>query len=165
MSYLSLPPGHAGNIPGLLSIQLPEGVRRDQEFRCRVQQWSDHRVLGQFELRIPVAVPQDLLLEEENKLAVLRYIQLVTPAGDAWRDVLDRYVEQVADRLRGLGGDPDSIEPSGAGVGAPSQGLKGCLARLIRIVSERPVAFLIGGLALVLLLAWLRDLRRRIARG
>jgi hypothetical protein len=38
------------------------------------------------------------------------------------------------------------------------------MATLLQFISERPAAFLLGGLALVFLLVWLRNLRRRLAR-
>jgi Putative peptidoglycan binding domain len=64
-----------------------------------------------------------LLAEEERTLSVMRHIALAIPTGDRWHPIFARYLGQIADRVRGFGGDPERIDPSpdgeGKGVIAP----------------------------------------------
>jgi hypothetical protein len=57
----------------------------------------------------------DILPNESRKLAVLRHIAQAVPVNNRWHAIFDRYLEQVADRVRGLGGNPDTILPSPTG--------------------------------------------------
>jgi hypothetical protein len=70
------------------------------------------KVLGSFQVTIPVRTKEVMLAPEERLLGVLRWIQLSIPAADRWFPVFDRYVTIVADRVKALGGDPDTIKPS-----------------------------------------------------
>jgi hypothetical protein len=157
ITTIALPAGITRNLPGLLSFQIPEGVRAGQEFRCRLQQWSEGRVLGQFEVRIPVATRPDLLLEEENKLAVFKSIHASIRKDDPWREVMDAYVAEIADRVGGLGGDPSAIHPSSGGYPGPRP--KGCLHRIARLISRVLLA-----LAALLALGKLAKRLQRILR-
>ena len=69
-------------------------------------------MLGAFQLAIPVRLGDVLLPRETRKLAALRYMAQGIPAGDRWAPVFTRYLAQIADKIRGLGGDPNSIAPS-----------------------------------------------------
>jgi hypothetical protein len=60
-----------------------------------------------------------LLPAETRKLSVLRHIANAIPASDRWHAVFERYLEQIADRVRGFGGDPDAVGPSPTGEGKP----------------------------------------------
>ena len=73
------------------------------------------RVLGVFKLAIPVSTKAELLAPEERLLSVLRWIQLAIALESRWFLVFQRYVEQIADRVRDLGGDPDKVgaDPNG----------------------------------------------------
>jgi hypothetical protein len=42
---------------------------------------------------------------------------MAIPSDDQWRLVFDRYTGQIAERVRGFGGDPDLVEPSPDGTG------------------------------------------------
>jgi hypothetical protein len=81
------------------------------------------RVIGAFQVSIPVRRKEALRGPEEQLLAVLRWIQAAIVPQDRWFPVFQRYVAQVADRVRGLGGNPDSIAASPYGVtgGTPAQ--------------------------------------------
>lgn len=74
------------------------------------------RVIGNFAVKIPVTTREIMLWPEENTLAIMRWrLQQLQPAS-RWRPVLERYVGMIADRVDGLGGDSDGIEPSPFGV-------------------------------------------------
>lgn len=127
VSFLPLPGGRETNIPGLLSIQLPPTVRYGQEYRVTAHQVSgrDRKVIGSFQLTIPVRRSEHLLEKEVRKLSVLRHIALSIPATNRWHPVFVRYLDQIADRVRGFGGDPDKVAPSPAGTGRPAAGGRG----------------------------------------
>ncbi len=114
ITYIPLPGGLKKLIPCLLSVQLPAGVTAGQEFRVVIHQYSGvaRNVIGAVEMRIPVRHKAEILPFEERKLAVLKYIKTKIPQSDRWFPVFERYVKTNEDRVRGLGGNPDAIEPS-----------------------------------------------------
>jgi hypothetical protein len=73
------------------------------------------RVLGSFQLSIPVERKHALLGPEERLLSVLRWIAKGIPHHNRWHPVFRRYVKQIAGRLSALGGDPNQILPSPSG--------------------------------------------------
>jgi len=87
------------------------------------------KVLGSFQVTIPVRVAEVMLAPEERLLAVLKWIQRSIPVTDRWSPVFTRYVGVVADRVKALGGDPDSIKPS-PGDPAPHKHPHKCEERL-----------------------------------
>jgi len=122
VTFIPLPPARNPNMAGLLSLTLPPTVRTGQVFRVAAQQVSGtrNRVLGGFQLTIPVRTDPEILPAELDKLAVLRHIQLAIPPTNRWHEVFKRYVAGVVGRVRGLGGDPTGIEPSPYGAGRPA---------------------------------------------
>jgi hypothetical protein len=117
VTYLPLPLGRTRNIPSLLTLELPEGVRRGQLFKVVVHQVSGRprHILGTVQLNIPVSDKSVLLEPEIRHLSVLRHIALSIPQEDPWRSVFARYLDQIAGRVRGFGGDPDRVPPSSDG--------------------------------------------------
>ena len=83
------------------------------------------RVLGAFQLTIPVHNKQVLLVGEERNLSVLRWIEKAVPVDSRWHLAFRRYVELVAERVTAFGGDPDQIQPSPTGDGIPHKGQRG----------------------------------------
>lgn len=130
VSYVPLPPGRTRNTPALATLELPEGIRRGQAFDMTVHQVSGPRraILGAFQLHIPVSTARELLEPEIRSLSVLRHIARSIPAEDPWRAVFARYLDQVAARVRGFGGDPDAVAPSPDGDPAGVPGLDAGLA-------------------------------------
>lgn len=125
--YLPVIPDAYQTIPALLTIELPLGVRKGERYRVRAMQFRDGRVLGAFELRIDVKANEPIIYEDRNKLALMKYLASVAPAGDRWRPIFERWAAMIAARLRAFGVDPGTIPPSPRG--APplgSAGKKGC---------------------------------------
>jgi hypothetical protein len=81
-------------------------------------------VIGTFQVKIPVATSAVMLLPEENTLAIMKWRLQQTAPSNRWYPVLQRYVGYIADRVKGLGGDPDSIPASPTG--APIRVLNPC---------------------------------------
>jgi murein tripeptide amidase MpaA len=75
------------------------------------------RVLGAFQLSIPVKARADLLVTEERELSVLRWIAEAIPHHNRWHPVFRRYLDAVAGRVTAFGGDPTQILPSPTGAG------------------------------------------------
>jgi hypothetical protein len=70
---------------------------------------------GAFQLTITVKTKEQLLYPEERLLAWLRWIALSMPPQHRWYPVFHRYLEQIAGRVLGFGGDPTQIRPSPTG--------------------------------------------------
>jgi len=83
------------------------------------------RVLGSFQLSIPVETREALSGLEERLLSVLRWIDRGIPHHNRWYPVFRRYLEQIAGRVSALGGDPSKILPSPSGDGGAKPPHKG----------------------------------------
>ena len=116
VTYIPLP-RHKGTIAGLMSLVLPEGIRTGQVFKLSMEQYSGltRKTLGAFQMTIPVKPDPEILPKEIRKLSVMKYIQESIPASSRWHSIFVRYIHQIEDRVRGLGGDPGSVKPSPSG--------------------------------------------------
>jgi hypothetical protein len=137
-TWMPIPQGSGGNFVGLLTVDLPLTVRKGEAYTVVVRQVtnattalqkrgngdsaaggtaevSERRVLGAFQISIPVSTEEELLESEESLLSIMRWITQQKAPGDRWLPVLSRYVAQIAQRVRGFGGDPDIISPSPTG--------------------------------------------------
>lgn len=150
ISYVPIPPGAGINYAGLLTVDLPAGLRRGEVFNVVVRQLTNafgkptpppppppniaarraavaavaapaelewRRVLGAFQLTIPVQTKEVLLVREERDLSVLRWIAEAIPHHSRWYPVFHRYLAQIAGRVTTFGGDPTQILPSPTGEG------------------------------------------------
>jgi hypothetical protein len=68
-------------------------------------------IVGSFQVKIPVSTRAAMLPAEEDTLAILKARVANLPRSNRWHPVLLRYVDQISERVRGLGGDPDAIGP------------------------------------------------------
>jgi hypothetical protein len=141
VSYVPIPRETTGNISGLFTVDLPVGVSSGQEFNITVRRIKTRRLppginvsasdrpqaiveraqywrynAGTFQVRIPVTTEERMLASEENTLAILKWrLENMTPTY-RWHPVVKRYIDYVASRVEGSGGNPGSIEPSPLGV-------------------------------------------------
>ena len=102
-----------GQPPPLPGIEIAARARR----AAATDQIEWRRVLGSFQLTIPVETKETLLVPEERLLSVLRWIFRGIPRHSRWFPVFRRYVEQIAGRVSSLGGDPSQILPTPSGDG------------------------------------------------
>jgi hypothetical protein len=199
MSWLPIPRGRT-NVTGLLTIDLPGTVRAGQAFTVVARQVTGRRVaaapaegmaiaafverggrriLGTFQVTIPVRTRSVLLVPATRLLANLRWIERSIPATDRWYATFRRYASQMADRVDGLGGDSGAVEASPSGDAAPAGSSLVCqmlqvavvvlLALLIALGAIGGASMLLLGfldvLALVaVLLAWSRACRPTLWR-
>jgi len=131
MSWIPIPKGGETNFTGMLTIDLPSTVRAGQAFTVVVRQvtgaggriptgaagavYVGRRILGSFQITIPVRTKEVILASEQRLLSNLRWIERAIPATDRWFLVFRRYVSQVASRIDGLGGDSGNVAPSPSG--------------------------------------------------
>ena len=132
ITYLPIPFAD-GSFPGLLTIDLPEGVKEGEAFKLVVRQVSGirpqydlHRlkdertvdwryIIGSFQLTIPVRKSADILPAQQRLLSNLRWIERAIPTGNRWMPVFGQYVGQIADRVDALGGDSRKVAPTADG--------------------------------------------------
>jgi hypothetical protein len=69
-------------------------------------------IVGSFQVKIPVSTGAALLPSEENTLAILKARLAALPKSNRWYPVLLRYIDQIAGRVTGFGGDPEAIPPN-----------------------------------------------------
>jgi hypothetical protein len=127
---VDLPPTvHKGHTFGVVVHQLTGAVARvpkpppdigSESEKAKDSKGEDgvirfRRVVGSFQLSIPVSARATLLGPEVRLLAVSRWILHSIPADDRWHPVFTRYVDTIAERVRALGGDPERVKPDPTG--------------------------------------------------
>ncbi|MBW2662458.1 MAG: hypothetical protein JRD93_10825 [Deltaproteobacteria bacterium] len=159
INYLPIP-FVDGSFPGLLTIDLPEGIKDGEVFKVVVRQVSGIRlqydlrrsrreklvdwrhIVGSWQLTIPVRKKADILPAQQRLLSNLRWIERSIPTGNRWVPVFGKYVGQVADRVDALGGDSSKVAPSASGQW--QQAYRIC--RLLSLISALLiVALVVGG--------------------
>lgn len=120
VSFVPIPGNRTTAIPGLLTLQMPPGVSTGERFSVVVRQVEGRsgRVVGTFQFDVVVAGAEQILPRLVRDLSVLRHILLGIPEANRWYATFKRYVDQVADRIRAFGEEPDRIGPSSTGNGS-----------------------------------------------
>jgi hypothetical protein len=120
------------NLPGLLTVDLPEGIRKDQVFKVVVHQVTSDKgnvgraiaeksscgirhIVGSFQVTIPVRDKAEILPAQERLLSNLRWIDRAIPSDNRWAPVFGKYVAQIASRVDALGGNAARVAPSSSG--------------------------------------------------
>lgn len=121
VTYVPVPGPRALNIPGLISIELPPTVTKGQVYKVTIHQVSGwpRKIIGTFQITIPVKTALDILPGETRRLSVLRHIGKSIPADNRWFKIWQRLLGIVGDRVRDLGGDPTKVLPSPDGQDGP----------------------------------------------
>ncbi len=80
------------------------------------------RVLGTFQINIPVSTKELILPREVQRLSIFRWIGEAMPKQRRWYPVFQRYLQLIAEKVSALGVDPTTIPPLPTGlVSKPSQ--------------------------------------------
>jgi hypothetical protein len=126
------------NIAGLITLVLPEGFGAGRRFGCRLQQLGapEQAIVGAFSIAIPVAKAAELLPDAANTLAVMRHIAHLHPVGDRWASLLQRYVNVLAARVDGLGGNAEAVEASPYGAPAARHRPRAILRWIVRLLRQ-----------------------------
>jgi phospholipase C len=144
-TYMPVPALAGSSLCGLLTIALPNTIRKGEQFVVVVSQVTNaeaavgdnhdrndqhsrvsadfrrrsfltwRTISGTFQLTVRVSTKQDILPQAESSLGLLRWILDSVPASDRWHRVLKRYAGALADQVDGLGGDAGDIQPSATG--------------------------------------------------
>jgi hypothetical protein len=117
ITYVPIPGGRIRTIPALVTMQLPPDLVKGTVYKATVKQFEGRRrrILGSVQITIPITTGEEILPEETRKLAVLRHIASKLAKTNKWYPIFERYLGLIGDRVRGLGGDPDAVEPSPTG--------------------------------------------------
>ena len=76
------------------------------------------RVLGTFQINIPVSTKELILPREVQRLSIFRWIGEAMPKQRRWYPVFQRYLQLIAEKVAVLGVDPTTILPSPTGLGS-----------------------------------------------
>ena len=172
VAYLPVPQGMV-NHAGLLSIELPAGVKHGQRFVVRAHQISGitRQIIGAFELQLVVKHQHLLLGDERRRLSLLRWLYEQKLPGDRWRPVLERLLGVVAGRVDAFGGDASAVLPSPYEDGTPEKSkasarccwalplLVAVLIPLMAILPRAAVVPIAAGGVVVLIALWLWQAR------
>ena len=136
---MPVPAGVGLNYMGLLTVNLPAGIHKGQEFEVLIKQLTSagrgfqevragdvatagqrgrftwRRVSGVFRMRIPVSTKAALLPGEERTLSIMRWIGKSIPVESRWFRVFEIYLGQLAERVKQMGGNPVRVLPSPTG--------------------------------------------------
>lgn len=144
ITYIPIPPCADVNYVGLLSVDLPATVHKEQVFNIVVQQVTNdfgkriteppritetfsrggivinpyiewRRVIGAFQLSIPVKTKKLVLGKEERLLSVFRWIEQAVPPDNRWYSVFKQYVGKIANRVDEFGGNSRKVAASPTG--------------------------------------------------
>lgn len=163
ITYLPIP-FTDGNFPGMLTVDLPEGIAKGQVFnivvrqvtgeqppivvthrlmhRVETPQPSLRRIVGSFQLTIPVREKGDILPKQQRLLSNLRWIERGIPANNRWAPVFGKYVTQIAQRVDALGGESNKVAPSASGQW--QEAYRRCL--ILTVASVLLIAVLVVGI-------------------
>lgn len=116
INYIPIPGGFEKNIPGLLTIELPNNVVKGQLFKVVVQQARFFRntryIIGSFQFNVVVRTAVQILQKEMRNLSILKYVRQTMPVTDPWRLIFNRYIKALSDKIDGLGGDAAAVPPA-----------------------------------------------------
>src|SRR6266851_3527329 len=149
VSYLPIPNISIDRVAGLLTVTLPDGVKAGQVYTVDVVQARAALgvVLGGFRLAIPVGKASNLYARAERILAVFEERLKHTPAESRWHAILQKQVDYLAARARGLAQEAaDDCEPDGDKKGTR---LRVILERIKILDFYGPLVHGSGGLALI----------------
>jgi hypothetical protein len=104
VTYLPVPPFYGDNLAGLITVQLPEGIKKGQRFKVDVLQvrLDETRVLGGFQLNIQVEKAFEFVEQERRTLELFNQRLSLTPKTSRWLPVLQKQLEFIRKRAKGL---------------------------------------------------------------
>ena len=123
VGFIPIPGPFASTIASLLTIQLPPNLTKGQKFTVVLRQVDGRklRVIGTTQFDIHVKTAPEILPRFKRNLSVLKHIALSIPQDNRWYPVFQRYLDELGQRIRALGANPDDIAPSPTGSGRPSR--------------------------------------------
>jgi hypothetical protein len=135
-TYIPVPAAANQNFAGLFTVDLPLGVRAGEIFTIVVRRLTTKTfrtptiqtrsvakaavkpvrvVTGAFLVTIPVSGEAQMLPEDENTLAVMKWRSRQMSPVYRWYPVVQRYIEYLSAKIDASGGNAGSIAPSPTG--------------------------------------------------
>lgn len=142
VTYVPIPNGVVRHV-GLMTVDLPAGVKRGERYDITVRQttarsvtvtpppiiqrgtvardaqdpvtYSWREILGIFQIAIVISTKEQILYPEERLYSWLLWKLKVTSRQSRWYPILRRYLDIVRGRVSGFGGDPGAIPASPTG--------------------------------------------------
>jgi kumamolisin len=113
ISHIPIPPGQGANLAALLSVEVPPGIRKGQEFNAVVRHIvatagqggpkpKSMQVLGSFGLKIPVLTRQEMLAPDKRLLSTFADITKACSKYSRWYPILIRYTQHISERVAAL---------------------------------------------------------------
>lgn len=104
ITYLPIPPFYGDNLAGLITVQLPEGIKKGQRYKVDVVQMraDEARTLGGFQLNIQVEKALEIVHQERNWLELFHRRLSITSKNNRWFPVLQKQVEFTRARAKWL---------------------------------------------------------------
>ncbi len=104
VTHLPVPDLGPKRLAGLLTVRLPDAIKTGQVFTVDVLQvrGAAGLVVGAFQLMIPVSKAAAIWAREARVLAAFEERLALTPASNRWHPILERQVEYLRGRARGL---------------------------------------------------------------
>ena len=114
VTYVPIPGGTTQGSPGLVTLTLPDSVRTGQVFYTDFHQIDGlrRRINGSFRFTVPIADEANMLPQEVRHLAYLRYVAQRRTPSNRWVPIFSRWTALLSDKVRALGGDPNTVPPS-----------------------------------------------------
>jgi hypothetical protein len=143
VTYIPIPQGVGVTFAGLLTLDLPPGIRAGETYTAVVRQITSvlgsslpvtantvgarvdaanrpvsqwRRTTGTFRLTIPVSTKALLLEPEEQYLSIMKWVSQAIPGTSRWFPIMQRYLGQIAGRVIDMGGNPAQIPATGTGI-------------------------------------------------
>jgi L-Lysine epsilon oxidase N-terminal/L-lysine epsilon oxidase C-terminal domain len=99
---------------------------------------QERRVVGSFQITVPVRSRKEIVGREERALTVVRSILRAMPRENRWYLAFERYVEQIAQRVEALGGNAGGGPPDRGGHGdGGGSDHRGCIGLLFDLLFGR----------------------------
>lgn len=104
VTYVPLPPVRGERLAGIVTVELPSGIRKGQRFHVDVVQVraGERRTTGGFRLDVQVSEARQIADAERRLLEVMFERLSLSPRESRWRPVLARRVETIRERARAL---------------------------------------------------------------
>lgn len=104
ITYLPIPAFYGDNLAGLITVQLPQGIKKGQRFKVDVVQMrlDETRVLGGFQLNIQVEKALELVEPERRTLELFNQRLSLTSEKSRWLPVLKKQLEFTRSKAKGL---------------------------------------------------------------
>lgn len=148
-TYLPVPSFYGDNIAGLITIQLPKGIKKGQRYRVDVLQVraDESRTLGGFQLNIQVEKAIDIMKLDGRWLELFHKRLSLTAKTNRWYPILQKQVEFARLKAKGMADLARTEHPSDSSLvwTDPTENKKGQPVRVvlekIRILEDREPFF------------------------